>query len=82
MNQIWKIVKWEFMNRVKSKLFLITTFALPFFMGGMMYLPSILMDLEPEDVSKIGLVYSKDNESLNCIDTIKIPQLKTIPKPN
>ena len=64
MNQIWKIVKWEFMNRVKSKLFLITTFALPFFMGGMMYLPSILMDLEPEDVSKIGLVYSKDNESL------------------
>ncbi|MEC7737216.1 MAG: ABC transporter permease [Candidatus Neomarinimicrobiota bacterium] len=57
MNQIWKIMKWEFMNRVKTKLFLITTFALPFFMAGMMYLPTILMDMEPEDVTEIGLVY-------------------------
>ena len=57
MNQIWKIMKWEFMNRVKTKLFLITTFALPFFMAGIMYLPSILMDMEPEDVTEIGLVY-------------------------
>ncbi|MBT7120122.1 MAG: ABC transporter permease, partial [Candidatus Marinimicrobia bacterium] len=48
------------MNRVKSKLFLITTFLLPFFMGGMMYLPSMLMDLEPEETSEIGLVYQDD----------------------
>ena len=60
MSQIWKIVKWEFMNRVRTKLFLITTFLLPFFMGAMMYLPTILMDLEPEDGTNIGLVY--DNE--------------------
>ena len=53
MTQIWKIFQWEYMNRVKSKLFLITTFLLPFFMGGMMYLPSILMDLEPEETSEI-----------------------------
>ena len=51
MTQIWKIFQWEYMNRVKSKLFLITTFLLPFFMGGMMYLPSMLMDLEPEETS-------------------------------
>ena len=64
MNQIWKIIKWEFMNRVKSKLFLITTFALPFFMGGMMYLPTILMDLEPEEISEIGLVHSDATQPL------------------
>ena len=57
MNQILKIMKWEFINRVKTKLFLITTFALPFLMGAAMYLPTILMDLEPEDKSKIGLVF-------------------------
>ena len=57
MNQVWKIMKWEFMNRVKTKLFLITTFVLPFFMAGIMYLPTILMDMEPEDVTEIGLVY-------------------------
>ena len=47
MNQIWMIMRWEFINRVKTKLFLITTFALPFFMGAVMYLPTLLMDLEP-----------------------------------
>ena len=44
MSQILKIVKWEFVNRVKTKLFLITTFVLPFLMGGLMFLPTILMD--------------------------------------
>ena len=57
-------MRWEFINRVKTKLFLITTFALPFFMGGVMYLPAILMDLEPEDESKIGLVYDREIKSL------------------
>ena len=57
MSQVWKIMKWEFMNRVKTKLFLITTFVLPFFMAGIMYLPTILMDMEPEDMTEIGLVY-------------------------
>ena len=60
MNQIWMIMRWEFINRVKTKLFLITTFALPFFMGAVMYLPTLLMDLEPEDELTIGLVYDSD----------------------
>ena len=64
MSQIWTILKWEYMNRVKTKLFLITTFGLPFFMAGMMYLPTILMDLEPEDVTEIGLVYDESVYSL------------------
>ena len=59
MNQIWKVIKWEFINRVKTKLFLITTFVLPIFIWGVMYLPSLLMDLEPENESKIGLVYNE-----------------------
>ena len=64
MNQIWKIIKWEFINRVKTKLFIITTFVLPVFIWGVMYLPSFLMDLEPENESKIGLVYDNENHSL------------------
>ena len=54
-------MKWEFINRVKTKLFLITTFALPFFMGAVMYLPTLLMDLEPEDESTrlSGIKYSR-----------------------
>lgn len=64
MSQVWKIMMWEFINRVKTKLFLITTFALPFFMGAAMYLPTILMDLEPEDESKIGLVFDSEIKTL------------------
>ena len=64
MNQVWKIMRWEFINRVKTKLFLITTFALPFFMGAVMYLPTLLMDLEPEDESTIGLVYEDEIKPL------------------
>jgi len=64
MNQIWKIFKWEFKNRVKTKLFIITTFILPIFMYGLLYLPSLLMDLEPENVRSIGLIYEEENKSL------------------
>ena len=59
--QVWKIMKWEFANRVKTKLFIITTFLLPFFMGGIMYLPSLLMDLEPDENKVIGLKYPDVN---------------------
>ena len=64
MKQVWIIVKWEFINRVKTKLFLITTFLLPFFMGAMLYLPTMLMDLEPEELTEIGLVYEDDLQGL------------------
>lgn len=46
------------MNRVKTKLFLITTFVLPFFMAGGMYLPTVLMDMEPENITEVGIVYN------------------------
>lgn len=64
MNQILKIARWEFVNRVKTKLFIITTFVLPFFMYGVMYLPTILMDLEPEEKKTIGLIFSENNKFL------------------
>ena len=64
MKQVWTIVKWEFINRVKTKLFLITTFLLPFFMGAMLYLPTILMNLEPEELTEIGLVYEDGLDTL------------------
>ena len=64
MNKVWMILKWEFKNRVKTKLFIITTFILPIFMGGVMYLPTILMDLEPEESRGIGLVFDSSLKPL------------------
>ena len=60
MVQILHIVKWEFINRIKTKLFIFTTFVLPLLIGGMTYLPTILIDLEPENSTNVGLVYSDD----------------------
>ena len=65
-------MRWEFINRVKTKLFLITTFALPFFMGAVMYLPTLLMDLEPEDESRIGLVYAVSYTHLTLPTTLQV----------
>ena len=69
MKQIWNVIRWEFINRVKTKLFLITTFVLPLFIGGVLYLPALLMDIEPENKANIGLVYSK--KILPLIDRFK-----------
>ena len=60
MDQIFHIIKWEFINRIKTKLFIFTTFVLPILIGGMTYLPTILIDLEPENSTNVGLVYSDD----------------------
>ncbi len=64
MSQVWQIIKWEFINRIKTKLFLITTFGLPILLIGVIYFPTILLDLEPEISSNIGLVYDENNASL------------------
>ena len=60
MDQVLNIIKWEFINRIKTKLFIFTTFILPLLIGGMTYLPTILMDLEPENSTNVGLVYNDD----------------------
>ena len=64
MSQVWEIIKWEFINRIKTKLFLITTFGLPILLIGVIYFPTLLLDLEPEISSNIGLVYNENNASL------------------
>ena len=64
MVQIFNIIKWEFINRVKTKLFIFTTFVLPILIGGITYLPTILIDLEPENSTNVGLVYSDDTSLL------------------
>ena len=64
MKKTWIILKWEFLNRVRSKLFIVTTFLLPFFMVGMMYIPALLMDLEPETITQVGLVYDDSIDPL------------------
>ena len=60
MDQIFHIIKWEFINRIKTKLFIFTTFVLPILIGGMTYLPTILIDLEPENSTKVAIVYNND----------------------
>ena len=60
MSQVFNIVRWEFFNRLKTKLFIFTTFILPLLIGGITYLPTILMDLEPENSTNIGLVYGEE----------------------
>ena len=64
MKEIWIIIKWEFLNRARSKLFLITTFFLPIFVVGILYVPTLMMEMEPENITTIVLVYEDSIDSL------------------
>ena len=64
MSQTIKIIKWEYLNRVKTKLFLFTTFLAPVLFALLSILPSWLATLDPEKTSKIGLVYNIEHENL------------------
>ena len=64
MIQIIKIAKWEYLNRVKTKLFIITTLLLPVLFALISILPTWLATLDPEKTSKIGLIYSSKQTAL------------------
>ena len=70
MTQIIKIAKWEYLNRVKTKLFIITTLLLPVLFALISILPTWLATLDPEKTSKIGLIYGPKQTAL--IDDFKI----------
>ncbi len=44
---VWLVARWEYVTRVRSKIFLLATLAMPLFIIGMIYLPTLL--LEDED---------------------------------
>ena len=78
MTQIIKIAKWEYLNRVKTKLFIITTLLLPVLFALISILPSWLATLDPEKTSKIGLIYgSKQTALINDFKILVQNQYKT-----
>ena len=78
MTQIIKIAKWEYLNRVKTKLFIITTLLLPVLFALISILPTWLATLDPEKTSKIGLIYgSKQTALINDFKIMVQNQYKT-----
>jgi len=53
---IFQIFKWEYIRRVKSKLFLFTAVVIPLFILGGMILPSLLLSGESTEKTTIGLL--------------------------
>ncbi len=56
MSKIIAVAKWEYLERVKSKAFLIGLFLTPIFMVGMGILPSILATQEDKETRAIGII--------------------------
>jgi len=78
LTQIIKIAKWEYLNRVKTKLFIITTLLLPVLFALISILPTWLATLDPEKTSKIGLIYgSKQTALINDFKILVQNQYKT-----
>ncbi len=58
MRNIIKVAKWEFLTRLKSKLFLISTILFPIMMVGFMIVPSLIMTNLDAENKLIGIVDS------------------------
>lgn len=43
MNKVWAVIRREFIERVRTKAFLLSTFLFPVFLGAMMVLPALLL---------------------------------------
>lgn len=44
MKAVWLVVRWEYLTRIRSKFFLISTLLMPLLIVGMMFLPMLLID--------------------------------------
>ena len=56
MSQILSIMKWEFLNRMKSKVFIITMILFPVIIIAMSILPSLLLDRGGSEIYRIGII--------------------------
>jgi len=56
MNQVLTIMKWEFLNRMKSKVFIITMILFPVIIISMSILPGLLISKDGSSTYRIGIV--------------------------
>ncbi|MEK9137171.1 MAG: ABC transporter permease [Bacteroidota bacterium] len=56
MSKAFVVAKWEYLEKVKSKAFLIGLFVTPMIMVGMMLLPTLLATSEDENTKVVGVI--------------------------
>ncbi len=68
---IWQVFKWEYLRRLKSKLFLFTAVIIPLFVMGAMILPSMLMSGESTEKTNIGLYDATNGLGMSFVDQLQ-----------
>jgi ABC-2 type transport system permease protein len=58
MRNVWVVLKREYLERVRTRAFLLTTLLLPLFMGAVMILPSKLASMKSSAVRRVAVVAS------------------------
>ncbi len=60
-NNIWLVIRREFLERVTKKSFIITTLLMPLIMVALMVAPAAIMQLNTSDAKVIGIIDSRDS---------------------
>lgn len=55
-SRVIEIARWEYLQKVKAKAFIVTLFVLPIVIGGFVVLPSLIISQEPDSTKQIGIV--------------------------
>jgi len=61
MQNILKIARWEYMTRIRSKWFIISTILLPIIMVGSMLIPSLLISVDDVQTKIIAIIDESEN---------------------
>lgn len=56
MKNLFKVIRWEYLTRIRSKWFIISTLMMPLLLIGFMFLPSFIMTKADTGIKIIGLI--------------------------
>jgi ABC-2 type transport system permease protein len=56
MRNIFVIARWEYITRIRSKWFIISTLIIPIVLVGFMFLPALLMESTGSEMKLIALI--------------------------
>lgn len=55
-NRVLEIARWEYLQKVRSKAFVVTLFLLPVIIGAFVVIPSLVISQDPDSARQIGIV--------------------------
>jgi len=82
LSKVLAVTKWEYIEKVKTKAFILSMIITPIFIIAMIVLPGLLAEKSDNDTKRVGLVDLTDSLSARIISSIESQYILENGKPN